>query len=645
MFDAATTALKIPRRGGVPTWRHLGGALAWIAVVLVYAFTANSHFASVGYQVGLTALLGLGMVLVIGYAGQFSLAVGAFYGVGGYAAMIFTVKFGWYGLLALVIGAIAAGAIGMLVARPVFRLRGHFLAMATLALTQVFYLLFNNLEWTGGASGVGGIPALNLFGLQVTTPMGQVIVNWIIVGIVLWGALMLRQGREGRALLAIRGHEAASAAAGIDIAWSKTRIFTIAAVISAVAGSVYAFETKYVAPTDFDLSATIDILMIAVLGGMRSPWGAVIGAIVLEALKEVTGLFLPVIFGIAGAGAARQLILGVILVVILVVRPDGVAGALGQLIFWVVRKIRGENGPPDLAVEETGAETSDMAALRAEEDAADTPVIGDAVLRATGLVKRFGGVTAVNDVDLEIRSGEVLAVIGPNGAGKSTLVNLLSGNLVPTAGRIEISGVETTRLKAHEVARLGLARTFQTPALFEGMDVVSTVKVGAHTRGNVGMLRAAVPTIGALREEGRIDDIARSVLNRLGLWTYVFRDAKNLSLGQQKRVEIARALVASPKVILLDEPCAGLNKAEKATLMRLLRQLGREGIAVLVIEHDMEFVMSVADRVQVIDFGATLRVGTPAEVQADQAVIDAYLGVSHEPPEVTGSVATTGAAK
>lgn len=241
----------------------------------------------------------------------------------------------------------------------------------------------------------------------------------------------------------------------------------------------------------------------------------------------------------------------------------------------------------------------------------------------------------MSEVSLQLHAGEVLAVIGPNGAGKSTLVNLLSGNLSPTAGRVYLGGEDTTDLKAFQVARHGLSRTFQTPCLFEGMDVEATVKVGAHLRGSIGMLRSSVPTIGALNEERQLAAETTEVLERLGLAELAHRDAKALSLGQQKQVEIARALVSRPKALLLDEPCAGLNKQEKASLMQLLRALGRDGLAVLVIEHDMEFVMASADRVQVLNFGATLRVGTPEEVQSDQAVIDAYLGVSHENEPVT----------
>lgn len=611
--------------------RHAIAALVWTAVVVVVATTTNAYYAGLGTTVGILALLGLGMILVTGYAGQFSLAVGAFYGIGAYGSTLLTTKFGWLGLLALVAGAAVAGLVGFALARPLFRLRGHFLAMATLALTEVFYLSVNNAGFTGGSTGMGGIRPLTVFGIPLSSPASQLVLNWMLVGVVLWGALMLLNGREGRALLAIRGHEAAAAATGINIPSSKARVFTASAVISAIAGSLYAHQILYVNPPPFGLQTAIDVLMIAVLGGMRSPWGAVVGAVGLEVIYQVIETVLPGLIGSGAVGAGQQLVVGLLLVVILVVRPDGVAGITTDLVRRIRQKRTPDPAPPtDEDYPAAGGQeqpVGDMLAMRRRADATP-PQIGEVVLSARGLVKRFGGVTAVDDVDLDIHQGEVLAVIGPNGAGKSTLVNMLSGNLPPTQGSVTIGDVPTTGRKAHEIAGHGLSRTFQTPSLFEGMNVLTTVMVGGHLRGSVGMLRSAVPTVAALREQRRFTAEATAVLDRLGMTHLADKDAKSLSLGQQKHVEIARALMSRPRMLLLDEPCAGLNKAEKAALVALLRSLGQEGLAVLVIEHDMEFVMASADRVQVLNFGATLRVGTPAEVQGDERVIEAYLGTT-----------------
>ena len=605
------------------------GPVLWVIAAIALGMTIGDYYTGVGATIGIMALLALGMVLVTGYAGQFSLAVGAFYGIGAYGSAILTSKYGAPGLLAIVAAAALAAVVAFLLGRPIFRLRGHFLAMGTLALTQCFYLLVNNLSYTGASSGLAVEP-LSLFGFQVVDSSSFFILNWLIVGIVVWGCLKLSRGREGRALKAIRGHEAAAASAGINIASSKTRVFTASAIVASIGGSLYAHQVMYVNPPPFGTGTAIDVLVIAVLGGMRTPWGAVIGAIGLELLNQVIEAVLPGLLGSAAVGAGQTLILGVLLVIILVVRPDGIAGAVGALARLLPRSRR-QSSTVTIPDESPDGDGLGMAELRSETDRqrpADGNTMGAAVLEAHNLVKKFGGVTALDDVSLSIRAGEVLAVIGPNGAGKSTLVNLLSGNLPVTSGKTALGGEEITGLPAFKVAHHGLARTFQTPCLFEDMDVAATVKVGAHLQGTVGMLRSALPTPGALREERRFEREALAVLARLGLAHLAHQDAKNLSLGQQKRIEIARALVARPKVLLLDEPCAGLNKAEKKTLMRLLRQLAAEGLGILVIEHDMEFVMASADRVQVINFGSTLREGTPAEVQADQAVIEAYLGVS-----------------
>jgi ABC-type branched-subunit amino acid transport system ATPase component/ABC-type branched-subunit amino acid transport system permease subunit len=625
-----------PAAFGALSWRLGAGPVIWVLLVVAVASFAGDYWAGLGATVGLTALLALGMVLVTGYAGQFSLAVGAFYGIGAYGSAMLTINLGLPGLLALVLSSLLAALIAMLLGRPIFRLRGHFLAMGTLALTEIFYLLVNNLEITGGSSGIGGIMPLSILGLDFISTDQFFILNWLIVGVVLWGCLRLSTGREGRALKAIRGHEAAAAAVGINIASSKARIFTASAVISSIAGSLYAHQVMYVNPGPFGVETAIAILVIAVLGGMRSPWGAIVGAIALEALNQMIEAYLPGLMGAAAVGAGQTLILGLLMVVILIIRPDGIAGLAASLAASIRHRRNGARpaeGTTTAAHVDEDDDFATMAQLRETDDAQRTQTVntrGALVLNAANLTKRFGGVTAVDDVSLELFAGEVLAVIGPNGAGKSTLVNLLSGNLPPTAGTVALNGTNVSGKAAFLVARHGLSRTFQTPCLFDGMDVASTVKVGAHLRGKVGMLRSALPTPGSVQEERRLAAETATLLERLGLSQLADQDAKNLSLGQQKQIEIARALAGRPQVLLLDEPCAGLNKGEKKKLMLLLRQLGAEGMAVLVIEHDMEFVMASADRVQVLNFGATLRIGSPAEVQADQAVIDAYLGVPSE---------------
>jgi ABC-type branched-subunit amino acid transport system ATPase component/ABC-type branched-subunit amino acid transport system permease subunit len=606
-----------------------------VAAAVVIAFLPGmlgDYYAGVGYTVGINALLALGLILVTGFAGQFSLAQAAFYGIGAYGSALLTVKVGWPAGGALLASAAAATLIAYLLGRQIFRLRGHFLAMGTLALTEIFYLLVNNLSVTGGSSGFGGISFFSIGSLKFDSLRSQFWLIWFVVAAALWAALNIRRGREGRALRALSGHEAAAAACGVHISWSKTRIFAGSAFLGSIAGSLYAHQILYVNPPPFNVMTAVDVLAIVVLGGLRSPWGAVIGAVSFQAIRQGIDNVLPGLFGAGSVGAGEELIFGVILVVILVVRPDGLAGALGALAGFARRRMR--RGPAEAVP--AAASAAPVNAVVANE--ADARPGGEVVLAASGLTKHFGGVKAVTEVDLVLHEREILAVIGPNGAGKSTLLNVLSGNLPPTSGTVHLRGKNVTGARADAVAARGLARTFQTPSLFAGMDTRENVLVGTYLSGKVGLIRSAIPTVGAVREERRLGSRADEILADLGVSHLAGTEATHLSLGQQKMVEVGRALAQNPAVLLLDEPGGGLNRVEKLALAETLRMVRRRGVSLVLIEHDMEFVMNLADRVQVIDFGRTLRVGTPAEVQADENVIAAYLGTVHESgaePETT----------
>jgi ABC-type branched-subunit amino acid transport system ATPase component/ABC-type branched-subunit amino acid transport system permease subunit len=624
----------IRRSGGVTlsrSGRVAAPVVLWIAALAVLPSLLGSYLVGVGATVGINTLLAIGLILVCGYAGQFSLSTAAWYGIGAYGTALLTVKAGWPALLALVVSAAVAAAFAYALGPPIFRLRGHFLAMGTLALTTIFYLVANNIQIAGGATGFGGILPFSIFGFEFAELTSQFWLIWLVVGAVLWGALRMGRSREGRALRAIRGHEAAAAACGINPTWAKTRVFAGSAVIGSIAGSLYAHQLLYVNPPPFDALTSINVLVIAVLGGLHSPWGAVIGAVAIEAIRQAIEGYLPSILGPAAVGAGEALALGVILVIILVVRPDGIVG-LAQVLRTRAAGVLGRNGAKQ-STDDTRTVSADagiggkVAATTADLSAPLPPVGTTVKLKAEGLSKVFGGVRAVDGVDLVLHDQEILAVIGPNGAGKSTLLNLLSGNLPPTAGVVSLNGHDVTKQPAYAVAGNGLARTFQTPSLFPGVDVRTNVLVGAHLRGRVGLLRSAIPTPGAVRQERRLADEVDGLLSELGLGHLADTEVTELSLGQQKMIEVARALAQRPSVLLLDEPGAGLTRPEKLELAATLRSLRAEGMALLLIEHDMEFVMSLADRVQVLNFGRTLAVGTPDEVQANPEVVNAYLGV------------------
>ena len=611
-------------------------AAAWVVAVLVSPPVLGPYYVGVAATVGVTALLAMGISLITGMAGQFSLAQAAFFGVGAYGSGLLTVRLGWPPVLALAASAAVAVGAAYLIGRPIFRLRGHFLAMGTLALAEIFYLVIGTLPSTGAASGFGGIKPFSVLGVEVSGVDQQYFLVWILVGLGLWGLLRLRGSREGRALRAVRGHETAAAACGIDVGWSKTRAFAGSAFLGSLAGSVYAHQLLYVNPPPFSPLTSIDVLAVAVLGGLLTPWGAVVGAIGYKILQQLVADLVPGLLGAGAVGAGETLVVGALLVLVLILRSDGIVGALSALASAVARGVRarrGRLGPEAAARPSRTAEVLPGPDLPADPPASGPSAPGEAVvLEARALSRRYGGVRAVEAVDLVLHEHEILAVIGPNGAGKSTLVNVLSGVTAPSGGRVVLGGRDMTGAAPHALARAGMARTFQTPTLFEGLTVLQNVLVGAHVLGSVGMARSAVPTPAAVREEQELVRRAESALERVGLRHLAGQSAVDLSLGQQKLVEVARGLAAHPTILLMDEPGAGLNRVEKQRLAQTIRQMRREGIAIIVIEHDMEFVMALADRVHVLEFGQTLRVGSPAEVQRDREVIRAYLGTAHEQP-------------
>jgi len=612
-----------------------------VAILLAPVVFTSSYSRGLLVNFGIDALLALGLILIVGYAGQFSLAQAGFAAIGAYGSAIGTVRLGWPPLLAMVVSAGLAALVVYAMGRPILRLRGHFLAMATLAFNEILFLLLTNSSELGGSSGFGGIPPFSLFGYEFADLDQQMYLILTLVAVGLWIGLRIRSSREGRALRALKINEVVAAAHGVNPGSAKTKAFVLSAVFASVAGSVYAHTMLYVNPSPFNVMTSIEILVIIVVGGTISPWGALVGAAALTAIREGSTSVIPELFGEGAVGAGEEFVVGVLLVLVLVLMPGGIVGGYRRLHARVAAWRRGSAG--NATAKQSAESVSEPTPRKEGERPGDRTVVSAGPpdgspqkvrLEVTGLTKRFGGVTAVDNVDLVLHDAEILGVIGPNGAGKTTMINLLSGVLPPTSGRIVIDGRDVTRTPAYHIARMGLARTFQTPVMFEGMTVLETVLVGTYTVGHTGILRSALPTPGALREERRMREIAEQALERCGLSHLRDEEATNLSLGHQKVLEIARGLASRPSILLLDEPAAGLNRAEKQELSQLLRSFRSEGIALILVEHDMEMVMGLVDRVHVLEFGKTLRVGSPAEVRADPEVIRAYLGVDDQTEEV-----------
>ncbi|MDR3373390.1 MAG: branched-chain amino acid ABC transporter ATP-binding protein/permease [Ancalomicrobiaceae bacterium] len=591
------------------------GIAAAIAVLGLLSGVLTPYQLTLANNIGLASLTVLGLVLLTGVAGMTSFGQAAFVGVGAYsAAVIATVPAadlppglsllaGWP-LGGLLLGLIATMIVAAILGAVTLRLSGHYLPLGTIAWGLSFYYLFGTTELFGGFGGISDIPALRLAG--VTFADGRSL-YWLIWGAVILAVVVtanLLDSRSGRAIRSLRGGQRMAESMGVDTFSAKMTAFLVAAIFAAIAGWLYAYTQRFVAAAPFGTQAGIDFLFMALIGGVNRVPGAIIGAGVVVVLREWLQDLLPHILG--RTGNFETIVFGLAIVVILQKTPTGIAGALAR----VIPKQFFQSSAPRRATGELPRRYM--------------PLPGEVVLEADSITRRFGGLVANNEVSLSLAAGEILALIGPNGAGKSTLFNQLSAVDRPTSGEIRFLGRQVRGLTARALAAAGLARTFQHVRLVRGMSVLENAAIGAHTRGRKGML-ASMLRLDRV-EEARLLAEAAHQLARVGLSDQLQTAAGSLPLGQQRLVEIARALASDPCVLLLDEPAAGLRFTEKQALARLLRQLKAEGMAILLVEHDMEFVMGLADRVVVIDFGETIAAGTPEEIRVNPAVIEAYLG-------------------
>lgn len=553
-----------------------------------------------------SAVAALGLTVLLGYSGQVSLAQAAFFGIGAYTFSILAVNhhFGYWP------SAIAALAVttgfGLFLGAISLRLASHYLALVTIGFQIITELVLNNWNSvTGGANGISDIPRPNLFGYAIDSDHGF---YWISVGVFALASYIvfrLRHSRLGGALLALREDEIAAAANGISLFWTKILAFSISATLAAMGGILFASGSLYISPNVFNFNQSVSFFAMALVGGQESIVGTTLGAGLITFLPEVLR-FLQ---------AYYIAVYGLLVVVVVLFMPDGLYGLLLRGVAWLWELVLGR-----LEASDSEAAPLEPAAKRERPVASDHPL-----LEIRDLAKHFGGIKAVIGVSLTVNKGDVAVLIGPNGSGKTTVLNVLSGVYTATAGSIVYEGEDITDAGPKRVNRLGISRTFQNIRLFPELTALENVAVGYYKKGTVGLVGTLLSRPRGYREERDATEKARATLHFLG-FTRLDVKAKNLPYGQQRVVEIARAIVSSPRLLLLDEPAAGMNHEETELLSQILYRIHALGVTMLLIEHDMSFVSSVATRAYVMDFGQKISEGSVKEVLSDPAVMKAYLG-------------------
>nr|WP_238136969.1 branched-chain amino acid ABC transporter ATP-binding protein/permease [Variovorax sp. JS1663] len=594
----------------VPTsaGRRIGLVLGCLVAIAPLAPIPEYWITLLNY-IGLNALVALGIVLLTGIAGMTSFGQAAFVGVGAYAGALVSSHFAawpWLGLAAaLAVVVPMAMALGLLT----MKLSGHYLPIGTLAWGVALYYFFGNQEALGKFDGLSGIPPVTVFGWPLTTGREM----YVLILSFLAGAMLavrnLLDSRVGRAIHSLRAAPLVAESCGASVPLLRMRVFVIAALLAGIAGWLYAHTQRAVNPTPFNLSAGITYLFMAVIGGAAHIWGAVIGAAAVTVAGELLKDALPRLLG--SAGNYEGVALGVATILLLQRAPDGIWPALV-----------GKLGPREQPVQGDG----DAATLcrPASVRKRPLPARGTPLLEVHAVRKRYGGLVAIDGIDLTMRAGEIVGLIGPNGAGKSTLFNAVSGVLATDGGTIAFMGADLTGRQPREFARSGMGRTFQHVQLLPEMTCLDNVAMGAYLHGAKGWIASMLRLDRAEERDLRAQALAQ--LNRVGLGAYAERRAGSLALGQQRILEIARALAAQPVLLLLDEPAAGLRHGEKRALAMLLRALRAEGVAVLIVEHDMDFLMALADRLVVTQFGKVIAEGSPEAIRCDPVVQTAYMG-------------------
>ncbi|TDD84301.1 branched-chain amino acid ABC transporter ATP-binding protein/permease [Actinomadura darangshiensis] len=591
-----------------PRTPRLGGIAVLVVLALILPYQVGSYTIHVVNIALVFALLAIGMGLAMGIAGQINLAQVAFFGVSAYATAILTTHNGLGFWPAAALALLASAVIGLLVGVPALRMQSHYLGIVTLGLALGFINWTTNAEIAGGAEGISAIPVPPMFGIDLSSEYLYYYLEAVVFALaLLFGQFVVRTGL-GRRMMAMRDDPLAAGAVGAEIPLLRMTAFMLSSVFGGLAGVLYVGLIRYIAPDTFSIANMFLLLAMVVIGGRQSLAGCVVGAVGLTLIREQ----------LVDYPTYAQLGFGVVVVLMVVFAPTGLAGVPAR-VRAVVDRRRGTS--------------ADRAALRpfrpyepGEEAAAQEGA--PPMLEVRDVSKQFRGLKALSEVSLTVERGEIRGIVGPNGSGKTTLFNVVSGFYKASGGRVLMDGRVISGGRPYRLSMLGLARTFQNLRLFGELTVRDNLLVALDRTRTRAIWRYLLWPVGIWRQERRLHRRADALLERFGLTEFAAAPPGSLPYGIQRRIEIARAMAGSPRLLLLDEPAAGLNGEEVRQLAEIVRSIRDSGVTVVLIEHNMGLVMSLCERVTVLSNGGVIAEGTPAEVAGDHTVIEAYLGDS-----------------
>lgn len=593
---------------------HRAGLLALLLVAAwLLPYRLNGYWISVADTAILYGLLAIGMGLVMGVAGQVNLAQVAFFGTGAYVTAILTTHDGFGFWVAGILAVLATAVVGLIVGTPALRVQSHYLGIVTLGLAVAFIDWITNAPVAGGDSGISGIPSPPLFGVDLSSQYLYYYLEVVVLGAGLAFGLFIVRTPLGRRMRAMRDDPLAAGAIGAETPVLRMTAFVLASVYGGIAGVLYAGLINYVAPETFSIADMFLLLAMVIIGGRQSLVGCLIGAVGLTVIQQE----------LLNLATYAQLGYGLVVVAVVVFAPTGLVGIPARIRDASRRRTGTRSAGGTLQPFRPRDPTGEQAPAGADA--------GEPVLELAQLTKRFRGVTAVRDVSLRIGLGEIRGIVGPNGSGKTTLFNLVSGLYKPSGGTVALGGQVISGARSYRISQLGIARTFQHLRLFGNLTVQENMLVALDRTRTWWSWRYLVWLPGVWRRDRDLNRQADALLGVFGLGQFATALPGSLPYGIQRRVEIARAMASSPRLLLLDEPAAGLNGEERQQLAEIVRSIRAGGVTVVLIEHNMGLVMSLCDRVTVLDSGIVIAEGAPAEIARHPAVLEAYLGQAELP--------------